>query len=364
MGLAISFWNDFVGKSANKDITNLDVWINQCTQHLKTYCASVGLNDQPSKSFLMTVARLVRSMYLSYYGESADKNCQSHDSGVMLWEHKWKSQSGVMTPRCLHGKVMQKLTLNTEYLVDPSSAEGIEALKGGAQLEQKFKSTYVKVVNNDKIGCFKDLIHDAKKTRLDHATGSCGMIYNSKQKAITAFQNYMESMLCLHPQFTTSAQQKMLTENMLITSACFCTSHYESVGDLSVKKGRQLCKITPFQIGNAAHLSDLQERNQIEQVIVDHPCEVVFGCRNPSYSSKGKAASGRHCNFKLTAIDLKKAVTCARIIMKNFVQANLIDGKDFSFSVPILRFDEKTMGYESADRKSVADLSNTSDDMF
>ncbi|AEC32099.1 DNA-binding protein [Raptor adenovirus 1] len=210
-----------------------DFWHKLVENFIKKNRPDLTLTISSQKSFYHFVGRLLAS-YI--YAES-DLDCHFNALGAYIWIHHWADDL-----RCYHGLNMVSKPIT--YNLMPNSEEGIRALSSGeGKLEKgKNQKDIVKLTNYGNIVCPEDL---NVQWPVIHSPTSCGVNFGNKDKAKAAHQHNIEWTAAMFP----NAKKAEIAEKMIIITKCFCNYGFEAP-----QLGRQICKMTAFEIPGAVDL--------------------------------------------------------------------------------------------------------------
>lgn len=255
-------------------------WLND----RKSY---VNLTFTTQKSLATMIGRFLLQFILHACGLTTNK---WNPCGCVVWDHG--CCSGLL--RCLHGTNM----VNKEHVVemDVGSENGQRALKEKPDktkiVTNRWGRGMVQLRNEDAACC----LHDAAMPSGMFSGKSCGMFYTDGGKAHEAFQQIAAFQRASYPKMF-EAEKRLLT-----VINCDC-----NWGLPTQLLGRQVCKLTPFNMPN---VDNLEKENVTDPKIlatVNHPCILVFQCCNPVYRN-AKATPQKNCDFKISAPDVIAAL--------------------------------------------------------
>lgn len=259
-------------------------WLNE----RKTF---VNLTYTTQKSFATMIGRFIFHFVLHACGLITTK---WNPCGVVIWSHKCTAGS----LKCLHGTAM----ISKEYIVemDVGSENGQRALKENPERTKVTTNRWgrgIVQLKNDDAACCQ---HDAAMHSGNFSGKSCGLFFTESRKAVQAFGQISAFMKASYPKMD-NAEERMLT---LIQCEC-------NWGIPKQLLGRQVCKMTPFQVNNLESYDPETIDNPRVLATVRNPSIMVFQCCNPVYRNS-KATSQKNCDMKISAPDLVAALQLAK----------------------------------------------------
>lgn len=251
------------------------------------------------KTFQSMVGRLLLHCVIK---KSEIGSEEINPSALVLWDHK----SATERPTCFHGKAM--LIKEQVIEMDLNSERGQQAIKEQAEkakiVANKWGRQVVQLKNSDAVCC----VEDAKMTGNNFSGSSCGLSYTEGQKAVVAFRQAGAFQAAYFPSMEDRAKR-------FIPIPIKCDCNYDSSAPML---GRQLPKITPFQLNISTSLADTVVDPKLVASI-NNPAVLVFQCCNPVYS-KSKPNASKNCDFKISSVDLVAAIQLAKIMWQKLFQ--------------------------------------------
>ncbi|QHB43558.1 MAG: DNA-binding protein [psittacine adenovirus 7] len=302
-------------------VPTADYWSKLVENFVKKNRPELSLTISNMKSFTHFTGRLVAS----YVYNESDLQQNFNTLGACIWVHHWDDE-----PRCFHGVKMVSKPIT--YNLTPNSDEANRALSSG---EGKLEKGKIKLTNYGNIVCSEDV---SVQWPVLHASTSCGMNFGNKDKAIAAFRHNIEWTAAMFP----NANKTDIAEKMIIITQCFC-----NFGSIYVQLGRQLCKMTAFEIPGAADIDpDCADPIMAATQIYRHT--FVFQCCNPANFRKiNKTDNQKHCEFKLSMIDVRQAMKVSKDIW-NLLRDNLPDIKAPCLHLPLFQYDPRKYSFKQA----------------
>lgn len=243
------------------------------------------------KSFQSLVGRIIFDMVLRSAGLDAGK---WNPSSLAVWRHG--CQGRLM---CLHGSVM----LSKDQLIemDVNSENGQRALRETPDkckiISNRWGRQVVQLKNCDAMCCALD----AGSTGGNFSSKSCGVFFTEGSKALQAFDQISAFQRACYPKMAEAG------DFMLLPTKCDCNYGPSGIPLL----GRQLPKITPYNINATAAV----DKNQVEDpkmlATLNNPSVLVFQCCNPVRPGS-KGVAGKNCDMKISSVDVVSAVQLAK----------------------------------------------------
>lgn len=314
-----------------------DFWSKLIETYCKKFKPDLNLTISNIKSFQHFAGRLVAS----YIYSESNLHCHFNSLGAHIWVHQWgtdKENGNEFIMRCFHGQKM--VSKPVTYKFSASSEEGARALITGEGKAEKGKNQkdIVTLTNFSNVVCPLD-----KDTEFPiiHAPNSCGVNFGNKDKAKQAFLHNVDWTAAMFPK----ANKAEIESKMIIITKCLCNFGHESL-----LLGRQLCKITAYEIPGS---NDLEEDpfDEMLNATAKHKFTFVFQCCNPlSFKAKAKTEqSGKHCDFKISMIDVRQAIKLSKEIWNKLRET--LPEQDISapkIQLPIFSFDPKKHSFKNA----------------
>ncbi|AEK98457.1 DBP [Titi monkey adenovirus ECC-2011] len=248
------------------------------------------------KSFVHIMGRMLWQL-VANFAELRVEPEGWNPTGCVMWDHQSAVKEGEV--KCLHGMMMIRKEQTVEMDVNSENAQ--RALKEQPQkariAQNRWGRNVVQLRNEEAVVC----LHDASNPNGVFSNLSCGMSYSDVTKAQVGFQQAAAFMRACYPQ------AKKGRDCLLLCMTCFCNHHPRS-GPLS---GRQVCKLTPFNIPNSEGIDPEEIRDPVMRASAKYPVVLVSQCCNPVYRNT-KANPQRNCDFKISAPDLITSVQLAR----------------------------------------------------
>lgn len=313
-----------------------EFWAKLAESYVKKNKPGVCLTISTQKSFYHFMGRLIAAFVYT----QSDLQCHFSALGAVIWVHQWEHDPTEFTLRCLHGQKMVNKPIT--YHFNAGSEEGTRALMSGEGRIEKGKNQkdVVKLTNNDNYVCPFD-----KNCAFPviHAANSCGFSFGNKAKAQAAFLHNIDWTCAMFPK----AKKSDIETKMIIVTKCFCNYGFEGI-----QLGRQLCKITPFEIPGSSDLEEDTCLDQMMQATAKYKTTFVFQCCNPvSYKAKGKPEqpAGKHCDFKLSMIDMRVAMQLAKEVWSRLKETLPEQGlNNPKIELPLFSFDSKKHSFKNA----------------
>lgn len=247
--------------------------------------------------------------------------------GVNIWFHHWEDNE----LRCFHG--LKMLSKPITYNLTPNSDEANRAIATG---EGKMEKGKIKLTNYGNIVCPEDI---NVQWPIIHASTSCGVNFGNKDKAKAAFKHNIEWTAAMFP----NANKNEIMQKMIIVTKCFC-----NFGTDNIQLGRQMCKMTAFEIPGAADI-DPATNNPMMLATQQYKHTFVFQCCNPvTYKKAAKITDNqKHCDFKLSMLDIRQCMKVSKEIW------NTVKDQVPELAAPILRlpyfnFDPRKHSFKQA----------------
>lgn len=305
-----------------------DFWAKLVETFIKKNKPDFSLTISNSKSFLHFSGRLLASFV---YDESG-LNCHFNCFGANIWLHKWNPE----TLRCFHG--LNMISKPITYNLSPSSDEGIRAITSGEGKIEKGKNQkdVVKLTNYNNIICPEDI---NISWPVIHSTTSCGMNFGNKDKAKAAFLHNVNWTAAMFPR----AKLEDIQEKMIIVTKCFCNYGHENV-----QIGRQICKMTAFEIPGANDIDPETCNDKMMLTTHEYKQTFVFQCCNPmTFKKNQKEKDQKHCDFKLSMIDVRQAMKISKDMWSK-LKETLDDNTPCKLQLPIFTFNPKKHCFKQA----------------
>lgn len=310
-----------------------EFWPKIVECYIKKNKPELCLTISNMKSFQHFTGRILAS----FIYDEAGLICHFNALGMHIWLHHWNN-NGEVTPRCFHGEKMVNKTIT--YYFSPTSEEGAKALLSGEGKAEKGKNQkdVVKLTNNDNVVCKMDKNCSFPTV---HTTNSCGLIFGNVTKAEAAYRHNVDWTSAMFPK----AHRSEIKQKMMIVTKCFCNFANELP-----QLGRQICKMTPYEIPGSADLDEDNCPNDMMVATARFKTTFVFQCCNPINIKKGRSdPGGKHCDFKLSMIDVRQAIKTAKD-MWNKLRETLPEEhfKEPKMQLPMFSFDPKKHSFKNA----------------
>ncbi|UVZ42957.1 DBP [Siadenovirus carbocapituli] len=311
-----------------------DFWTKLAESFVKKNKPGLCLTVSNPKSFYHFIGRLLASFAYT----DSELRCHFNALGACIWVHQWENAGSDFVMRCYHGQKM--LNKPITYNFTPSSDEGARALLSGeGKLEKgKNQKDVVKLTNSENYVCpfDKNCVFP-----VIHTTNSCGLSFGNKNKAQAAFSHNIEWTCGMFPK----ARKSEIETKMIIITRCFCNFGIETI-----QLGRQLCKITPFEIPGSMDLDEDTCPDGMLKATAKYKTTFVFQCCNPMNLRKLKSEDAtKHCDFKLSMIDIRVGMKLAKEawnkLRETLPEQNLSQPK---LELPLFSFDPKRHGFKNA----------------
>ncbi|AAF86934.1 DBP [Frog adenovirus 1] len=309
-----------------------EFWARISENYIKKFRTDFFLTNSTLKSFTHYLGRLLAS----YVHATAGFEPKFNILGSEIWVHNWEEGENLEL-RCFHGEKMMKKTISYELV--PTTVEAVKALASGEGKLEKGKGNkdVVKIVNNKNYVCPKDI--DYNGFPAIHASTSCGLNFANGEKAKSAFLHYADWTQAMYPK----ANRASIREKMIIVTRCLC-----NFGHDNVQVGRQISKLTPFEIPGSNDLTqDQMDECGMMKATGQHQATIVFLCCNP-VNFRAKVTIAKNCDFKLSMIDLRLAIKMSKEIwakLNDQLEGKLAPAK---LAFPVFKFDPKRHCYKSA----------------
>lgn len=317
-----------------------EFWSKLVETYVKKNKPDLCLTISTSKSFYHFTGRLVAS-YI--YAESG-LHCHFNALGANIWLHQWgfEKENADFIFRCFHGIKMVPKPIT--YHFSPTSDEGTRAILTGEGKTERGKNQkeVVKLTNFNNIVCSAD--KDCQFPTI-HMPTSCGMNFGNKDKAKAAFLHNINWTCAMFPK----AKRLDIENKMIIVTKCFCNYGHENI-----QIGRQMCKMTAYEIPGA---NDLEEDSCIDDMMkatAKYKQTFIFQCCNPmtiksKTNNKADINAGKHCDFKLSIIDVRNAMKTSKDIW-NKLRETLPDQNipPPKLQLPLFSFDPKKHCFKNA----------------
>lgn len=306
-----------------------DYWAKLVETFCKKNKPDLSLTISTPKSFYHFAGRILSSFVYQDSGMICHFNCL----GANIWIHQWTPD----TIRCFHGTIM--LPKPITYSLSPQSDEGTRALTTGeGKLEkEKNQREVVKLTNYGNIVCPFD---NNVQWPTIHSPESCGMNFGNKDKAKAAFMHNNDWTSAMFPK----AKKCEIEEKMIIVTKCFCNYGHESV-----QLGRQICKMTAFEIPGANDIDPETCQDKMLLATAEYKQTFVFQCCNPvrpRRNAKDKE-NHKHCDFKLSMIDVRQAMKISKD-MYSKLKETIDDGSPTKINLPAFVFDPRKHSFKQA----------------
>lgn len=311
-----------------------DYWAKLVESYCKKYKPNLLLTISTFKSFYHFTGRLLSS----YVFEDCSLVCHFNALGANIWLHQWEKENDeLFSFRCFHGLKMVNKPIT--YNLSPSSEEAVRAIMSGeGKLEKgKNQKDVVKLTNSENIVCSYD--KDVQYPTI-HASNSCGINFSNHRKAKLAFLHNVHWTAAMFPK----ANRNDLETKMIIVTKCFC-----NYGTENPQIGRQLCKITAYEIPGSGDLDEDFCTNQMLKATAQYKNTFVFQCCNPAFKKVNKSETGKHCDFKLSLIDVRLAMKVSKEIwLKTKESIPEFELSDPKIKLPLFTFDPRKHCFKNA----------------
>lgn len=265
-----------------------------CTTWLNEEKRGLQLTFSSQKTFQELMGRFLQGYMQAYAGVQQNT---WEPTGCCVWEHQCTEREGEL--RCLHGMEM----VRKEHLIemDVTSESGQRALKENPSkakvVQNRWGRNVVQIKNDDARCCFNDVGCGNNS----FSGKSCGLFYSEGTKAQMAFRQIEAFMLADYPHMRQGQKR------FLMPVRCECLNKQDGLP----RMGRQLCKITPFNLSNVENIDVNEVTDPGALASIKYPCLLVFQCANPVYrNARGNA--GPNCDFKISAPDVMGALQLVR----------------------------------------------------
>lgn len=313
-----------------------DFWLKLAESYCKKNKPDLCLTISLPKSFYHFIGRLIAAFVYS----QSDLHCHFNALGTAIWVHQWEHGNSDFFLRCLHGQKMVNKPIT--YHFSSGSDEGARALMSGEGRLAKGKNQkeVVQLTNNDNYVCPQD---KNCSFPVIHATNSCGLSFGNKGKAQAAFLHNIEWTCAMFPK----AKKSDIETKMIIITKCFCNYGFEGI-----QLGRQLCKMTPFEIPGSSDLEDDTFSDLMLRATAKYKNTFVFQCCNPiNFKAKGRPEQniGKHCDFKLSMIDIRVGIKIAKDMWSRLIET--LPDQDLrapKIELPLFMFDPKKHAFKNA----------------
>ena len=308
-----------------------DYWAKLVETYVKKNKPDLNLTISSAKSFYHFAGRIVSSFVYNDSGLICNYNCL----GANIWVHNWDEDN----IRCFHGTVM--LSKPITYSLSPQSEEGMRALTAGeGRLEkEKNQKDVIKLTNYSNIVCPLD---SNVQWPTIHSPDSCGMNFGNKEKAKAAFLHNIDWTSAMFPK----AKKCEISEKMIIVTKCFCNYGHENI-----QLGRQICKMTAFEIPGANDIDPESCQDDMLLATAKYKQTFVFQCCNPirlKRNAKDKDNQNhKHCDFKLSMIDVRQAMKISKDIYTK-LKETIDDGSPTKIMLPAFVFNPKKHSFKQA----------------
>lgn len=300
-------------KVDTKDITllpdsnTLDYFKKAAQAYINEKKLSIVPTFSSHKSIQTVIARFLFEFVLRTVGiitnygfTMGDSSFNWSPSGCAAWNHHCDESLF-----CLHG--LQMINKEQIFEMDISSENAQKALKENPDrakiTSNRFGRNIVQLKNEDAVCC----IHDANSAPNTFSLKSCGMFYSESKKALQAFRQIMAFQKACYPKMPNADSL------LLMPIKCECNWPLNPVPIL----GRQICKITPFNVNSTAGIERAALDDPRLRATVDHPSILVFQCCNPVYRNT-RANPQKNCDFKISATDMISALQIAKKIWVHY----------------------------------------------
>lgn len=299
VGICVPLKVDTKSLTLLPDAGTLECFKKACQAWLNEQKLFIPLTFSTQKSLVTVMARFLFDFVLKTSGLSpSDWNA----NGCVVWRHcctgEDEEETGRASLRCLHGLRM----INKDQVIemDINSENAQRALKETPEkakvTQNRWHRSVVQLKNEDAACCPFDLSTPAGA----FSTKSCGMFFTEGRKALEAFKQIMAFQAACYPNMRSAKT------HLLMPIKCEC-----NWGQSLPLLGRQVCKITPFNLNAGTGIDKSTVENPKVLASLEHPAVLVFQCCNPVYRN-AKGANQKNCDFKISATDLICAVQLAK----------------------------------------------------
>ena len=301
------------------DRATLETLRGACQTWLNTNGVYPQLSYSDKSCFTEQMARFLLQLVLQSLGDDV-----ANVTGCAIWaqpeDHGAALAAGrTSTVRCYHGDAMT----NREHVIemDVNSEAGKRALEEQSSktrvTQNRWGRNVVQLVNADALCCRRDV----KMPSGQHSTESCGMFFTEGPKLRTALAQYAAYQGACYPAMPDPWR------HVLAVVRCRCNWQAGGSRTPLTQLGRQLCRVTPFQLSGASRLSLDSFEDERLRASIRYPALLVYQCCNPPVgrrggfggSGGGGGSEPSSCDWKLSAPDLLNACQQA----KNMWRASL-----------------------------------------
>lgn len=310
-----------------------DYWAKLVESYCKKFKPNLIFTISNQRSFYHFTGRLLAS----FIYEICELDCHFNALGANIWVHQWEAENNNFIFRCFHGLKMVNKPIT--YILTPGSQEGAKALSAGEGKMEKGKNQkdIIKLTNFDNIVCPYD--KDVTFPTI-HASDSCGINFSNYNKAKQAFMHNIEWTAAMFPK----ANRSELESKIILVTKCFC-----NFGNELPQVGRQLCKMTAYEIPGAADLDEEVCNNPMQKATAKFRNTFVFQCCNPITSKRTKQDNHKHCDFKLSLIDVRLAMIVSKEIWsKTKEMIPEFELNDAKIKLPMFSFDSRKHCFKNA----------------
>ena len=274
------------------------------------------LNYSNKESFAEQMARFLFQLTLSCIGGegAASAGGATNVTGCAVWvqaeSHVSAQEAGTSSViRCYHNEPMVARDHTVE--MDVTSEAGKRALEeqpDRARVTQnRWGRNVVRLTNPDALCCKSDVALAGGA----HSAESCGMFFTDGPKLRLALAQSGAYQAACYPSMREAHTR------LLAVLRCRCNWHSCASRRPVVQLGRQVCRVSPFQLSAAAQLNPDSFEDPRYQASIRYPALLVFQCCNPVFRRGGASGGGRGaeaptCDWKLSAPDLLNAVQLAK----------------------------------------------------
>lgn len=278
------------------DHDTLDCFKKVVKAHLVASKTNISYTFTSFNTFQHVTGRLLLHMVLKTAGLAGNTNI----GGCVVWEHGCQH-----TLKCLHGSVMIQKEQLVEMDVNSENAQRVlkENPEKAKIVPNRWGRNVVQVKNQDAFCCQADV----NMLGGNFSGSSCGMFYTDGGKALIAFQQLMAFQKACYPNM------KNAETHMFMPVKCECNWN-----STIPTMGRQVCKITPFNMPGVADLNADAIDDPKLLATLNNPAVLVFQCCNPVHRSP-KGAPSKNCDFKISSIDIMTSLQVAKQIWKTSI---------------------------------------------
>lgn len=307
---------------------------------VESYCKKNKPDLRMTISNFKTFYTLTGRFLSTYVYEESGLLCHFDAIGACVWVHHWEKTDDGLTIRCFHG--LKMINKPITYTLSPDSEEANKALQSGEGKIEKGKNQkdIVKLVNTENIVCPND--KDVTFPVL-HANNSCAMNFSNYRKANLAFLHNFHWTAAMFPK----ANKADLESKMIIITKCFC-----NYGAEVPQIGRQLCKMTAYEIPGSGELDEEQCNSEMLKATAKYKNTFVFQCCNPTFKKSNRNERndlGKHCDFKISLIDVRVAMNISKEMWSKTREAVAeFEIAEPKLKLPIFSFDPKKHCFKNA----------------